>query len=134
MQVPMHSPDYSCVSKRAKTVEIKYRLYSQGSFAHPVDDATGLKVYGESEWKICKHGNEKQRVLRKLHLAVDASSHAIVATEVSLDTVTDKEVLPTLLNPLRRKIEPVSADCAYDTKECHALMKNTGGLRPSIVG
>ncbi|GJA11844.1 hypothetical protein KAM344_23620 [Aeromonas caviae] len=26
MKVPLQSPDYSCISKRAKTVEIKYRL------------------------------------------------------------------------------------------------------------
>jgi hypothetical protein len=48
--------------------------------------------------------------------AVDAATHAIVAAEVSLETVGDNEVLPTLLNPLRRKIEQVSADGAYDTR------------------
>ncbi len=47
--------------------------------AHLVIDATGLKVYGEGEWKIRKHGKEKRRVWRKLHLAVDAATHAIVA-------------------------------------------------------
>ena len=55
--------------------------------AHLVIDATGLKVYGEGEWKIRKHGKEKRRVWRKLHLAVDAATHAIVAAEVSLETV-----------------------------------------------
>ena len=44
----------SCISKRAKTVEIKYRLPSHGPVAHLVIDATGLKVYGEGEWKIRK--------------------------------------------------------------------------------
>lgn len=73
--------------------------------AHLVIDATGLKGYGEGESKIRKHGKEKRRVWRKLHLAVDAQTHAIVAAEVSLETVGDNEVLPTLLNPLRRQIE-----------------------------
>ncbi len=41
----------------------------------------------------------------RLHLAVDAATHAIIAAEVSLETVVDNEVLPTLLNPLRRKIK-----------------------------
>ena len=54
MNVPLQSPDYSCISKRAKTVEIKYRLPSHGPVAHLVIDATGLKVYGEGEWKIRK--------------------------------------------------------------------------------
>jgi hypothetical protein len=35
-----------------------------------------------------------------------------------LVNVADNEVLPTLLNPVRRKIEQVSADAAYDTKDC----------------
>jgi hypothetical protein len=37
----------------------------------------------------------------KLHLAVDPTSHDIVAAEVSLENVYDAEVLLTLLNPLR---------------------------------
>lgn len=126
MKVPLQSPDYSCISKRAKTVEIKYRIPSHGPVAHLVIDATGLKVYGEGEWKIRKHGKEKRRVWRKLHLAVDAATHAIVAAEVSLETVGDNEVLPTLLNPLRRKIEQVSADGAYDTRACYALLQKKG--------
>lgn len=98
--------------------------------AHLVIDATGLKVYGEGEWKIRKHGKEKRRVWRKLHLAVDATTHAVIAAEVSLETVADNEVLPTLLNPLRRKIKQVSADGAYDTKACHALLKKKGRKPP----
>lgn len=94
--------------------------------AHLVIDATGLKVYGQGKWKIRKHGKEKRRVWRKLHLAVDAQTHAIVAAEVSLETVGDNDLLPTLLNPLRRKIEQVSADGAYDTKECQTLLKKKG--------
>ncbi len=89
-------------------------------------DATELKVYGEGEWKVRKHGKEKRRVWRKLHLEVDAKTHAIVAAEVSLKTGGDNEALPTLLNRLRHKIEQVSADGAYDTKECHAILKKKG--------
>ncbi|EOX1519366.1 IS5 family transposase [Vibrio cholerae] len=126
MDVPLQSPDYSCISKRAKQVNIKYRLPSKGPVAHLVIDATGLKVYGEGEWKVRKHGKEKRRVWRKLHLAVDADTHAIVAAEVTFETVGDNEVLPTLLNRLRRKIAQVSADGAYDTKACHALLKKKG--------
>ena len=50
MRVPLSSPGYSCISKRAKTVEIKYRNPCRGAIAHLVVDATGLKVYGESQW------------------------------------------------------------------------------------
>lgn len=66
--------------------------------------------------KVRKHGAEKRRVWRKLHLAVDPVTHDIVTAEVSLENVHDAEVLPTLLNPLRRKLGRVYADGAYDSK------------------
>lgn len=40
--------------------------------------------------------------------------------------MADIEVLPTMLNPLRRKVNQVSADGAYDTKECHKLLLHKG--------
>ncbi|MCE9688266.1 IS5 family transposase, partial [Shewanella sp. AS16] len=72
-----------------------------------------------------------RRTWRKLHLAVDAATHEVIAAEVSLESVADNEVLPTLLNPLRRKIKQVSADGAYDTKGCHKLLKRKGS-KPTI--
>jgi Transposase DDE domain len=104
MNVPLCAPDYSCVSKRARTVKVAYRQASKGKVTDLVIDSTGLKVFGEGEWKVRKHGAEKRRVWRKLHLAVYPATHDIVAAEVSLDNVHDAEVLPTLLNPLRRSM------------------------------
>ncbi|AZQ11532.1 Transposase DDE domain protein [Shewanella khirikhana] len=110
MDILLISPDYSCLSKRAKTVKIAYRAPSHSPIAHVVIDATGLKIFGEGEWEIRKHVKEKRRVWRKLHLAVDALTHAIIAAEVSLESV----------------IEQVSADGAYDTRACHKLLNNKG--------
>lgn len=124
MGLNLASPGYSCMSKRAKTVNIQYKRASTGAVSHVVVDATGLKIFGEGEWKTHKHGREKRRRWRKLHLAVDASTHDVIAAQVSLDSVGDNRVLPLLLNPLRRTIKQVSADGAYDTKACHELIKN----------
>ena len=55
-------------------------------------------------------------------LAVDVDSHEIISAKMTLINVGDSEVLPTLLNPLRRGIPEVSGDCAYDTKECHKVL------------
>jgi hypothetical protein len=129
--VPLNSPSCSYISKRAKALEIKYRAKSHGPVAHVVIDSTGLKVYGEGEWKTRKHGKEKRRTWRKLHLAIDSSTHEIVSAEVTLLSVADNEVLPTLLNPLRRRIAQVSADGAYDTRECHKLLQRKG-CNPTI--
>lgn len=119
MAIEIKSPDYTCISKRAKSVDVVYRMPASGPVMHLAIDSTGLKVFGEGEWKVKKHGAEKRRVWRKLHLAVDTHTHQIVSAQVSLVSVGDSEVLPTLLKPLRRRIEAVSGDGAYDTKQCY---------------
>lgn len=85
---------------------------------------TGLKVYGEGEWKVKKHGTDgKRRVWRKLHLAVDTDTHEIIAAELTLSGVTDAEVLPNLLKQTSRAIKEISGDGAYDTRECHRAIR-----------
>lgn len=126
MDVPLTSPDYTCISKRSKTVQVRYRNKSKGCIRHIAIDSTGLKVFGEGEWKVKKHGNEKRRTWRKRHLAVDVDTHEVISAELSLVNVGDSEVLPTLLNPLRRKIGSVSGDGAYDTKGCHNVLQRKG--------
>ncbi|MEZ9128122.1 IS5 family transposase [Vibrio splendidus] len=126
LEVPLTSPDYTCISKRSKTVQVKYRNKSRGVIRHIAIDSTGLKVFGEGEWKVKKHGAEKRRTWRKLHLAVDVETHEAISAEISLVSVGDSEVMPTLLNPLRRKVDTVSADGAYDTKSCYETLQNKG--------
>ncbi len=114
--IPLVCPHYICISRRAKEVEVSFKTKTRGVIQHLAIDATGLKVYGEGEWKVKKHGTDgKCRVWRKLHLAVDTSTHEIVAAELSLSNVTDAEVLPDLLKQTRRKIIEISGDGAYDT-------------------
>ncbi|ENJ7186675.1 IS5 family transposase, partial [Vibrio fluvialis] len=122
--VPIVCPHYSCISRRAKQVEVSFKPKTRGAIQHLAIDATGLKVYGEGEWKVKKHGTDgKRRVWRKLHLAVDTSTHEIVAAELSLSNVTDAEVLPNLLKQTRRRIIEISGDGAYDTRDCYDAIR-----------
>ncbi|MGT8836938.1 IS5 family transposase [Vibrio cholerae] len=122
--VPIVCPHYSCISRRAKQVEVSFKPKTRGAIQHLAIDATGLKVYGEGEWKVKKHGTDgKRRVWRKLHLAVDTSTHEIVAAELSVSNVTDAEVLPNLLKQTRRRIIEISGDGAYDTRDCHDAIR-----------
>ena len=69
--VPLVCPHYTCISRRAKEVEVSFKTKNRGAIQHLAIDATGLKVYGEGEWKVKKHGTDgKRRVWRKLHIAV----------------------------------------------------------------
>ncbi len=92
MNVPLCAPDCRCVSKRARTVKVAYRQPAKGRITDLVIDSTGLRVFGESEWKARKHSAEKWRIWRKLHLAVDSTNHDIVATEVSFENTHNTEV------------------------------------------
>ncbi|WP_270037595.1 transposase [Klebsiella pneumoniae] len=65
MNVPLRCPDYTSVSKRAKSVNISFKTFTRGEIAHLVIDSTGLKVFGEGEWKVKKHGKERRRIWRK---------------------------------------------------------------------
>ena len=55
-------------SKRAKSVDVSFKTPTWGEIAYLVIDSTGLKVFGEGEWKVKKHGKERRRIWRKLHL------------------------------------------------------------------
>jgi hypothetical protein len=41
----------------------------RGEIAHLVIDSTGLKVFGEGEWKVKKHGKERRRIWRNQRFA-----------------------------------------------------------------
>ncbi|WP_428484784.1 IS5 family transposase, partial [Salmonella enterica] len=111
--------DNSCVSRRAKSVNVSFKTSTRGEIAHLVIDSTGLKVFGEGEWKVKKHGQERRRIWRKLHLAVDSKTHEIICADLSLNNVTDSEAFPGLIRQTHRKIRSAAADGAYDTRLCH---------------
>lgn len=85
MDVPLRSPDYSCISS-AGQFEIKYRLNRADTWSL-MHRPQGL---WRTDGKFTSYGKEKRRVWRKLHTTVDAA-HAIVAAEVKLETVADNE-------------------------------------------
>lgn len=47
-------------------------LRNAGEAVHLLVDSTGLKLFGEGEWKVRKHGYAKRRSWRKVHLGMDA--------------------------------------------------------------
>ena len=100
---------------------------------HLVLDSTGLKVFGEGEWKVRKHGWSKRRTWRKVHLAMDANTGQICAALMPHQDEGDGEVLPELLGqiPADVAIDIIGGDGAYGTKACHAQIAAHGAI-PSI--
>ena len=114
-------PDYSTFSRRAAALTVWISRLAKRQPRHVVIDATGLKVYGEGEWQVRQHGTTQRRTWRKLHLAVDAGNHEVIAAELTAAFVGDAEVVPGLLEqlPTEEGIASVAADGAYDTQDCH---------------
>ena len=82
-------PHYSTLCRRRRTgpkIGLSQSAQSAES-VHLVLDSTGLKVFGEGEWKVRQHGTSKRRTWRKLHLGVDESSFKIKAAEVTMSEV-----------------------------------------------
>src|SRR4029079_4260485 len=60
MEVDLPVPDYPTLCRRAATVRITLPRRAEGPL-HLILDSTGLKAYGEGEWKVREHSSSKQR-------------------------------------------------------------------------
>lgn len=113
--VSITSPDYSRFSRRGATID---PLLWASPACRPmalVFDSTGLKVYGEGEWKVRMHGISKRRTWRKFHMAVDANDTQIQACEVTANSSDDASQIEPLLQQIDGKpIESGRGDGAYD--------------------
>lgn len=127
--LPLSCPHHTVFSKgrgRALQVSIPRRL--SGGPVTVVVDATGLKVFGEGEWKVRKHGQAKRRRWRKLHLGARLESQDIVAVELTSEAVTDGEMLPALLEQLEEQpVGQVLGDGATDQTPCYDAIVQRGG-------
>jgi hypothetical protein len=66
MGVELPVPDHSTVSRRMSNLEVSIPMVDSPQARHVVIDSTGIKVYGEGEWKTRQHGVSKCRTWRKL--------------------------------------------------------------------
>ncbi len=120
------APDYSTLCKRGKTLQVALRVRPLGDKPlHLVVDSSGVKVYGEGEWKVRQHGCSKRRTWKKVHLGFDEKTGDIVAAAVTGNDLHDSEVLPGLLEqiPEEAEISQVSNDGGYDTASCYEAIR-----------
>lgn len=119
MNIDLRVPDHSTVSRRLSNLEVDLGVKKVNRARHVVIDATGIKIFGEGEWKTRKHGASKRRTWRKVHIAFDESTSEILALETTLNDKSDGQMLPDLLDAIEGDIEQVSADGGYDHKNCY---------------
>ncbi len=126
LKLNLQVPHYSQLSRRASSLKIQY--YSKTSAKIPKDlviDSTGLKIYGEGEWKVRTHGRDGRRTWRKLHIAIDPKSKLTVSVALSSDKVGDSEMMVRLLKN-KKNIGTVYGDGAYGSKDCFDSIVLTG--------
>jgi DDE family transposase len=122
MNLELPVPDYSTLCRRAASLGITIPKRATGPL-HLVVDSTGLKVYGEGEWKVRKHGYSKRRTWLKLHLAIDPETHEVQALVVSEPAITDAEAVPDLLGQVKRPLASMTADGTYDRRTVYAELE-----------
>lgn len=132
MDLGLPVPHPSILSRRASSLDVVLPRMKKNEPLHVLVDATGLKVYGEGEWKVRTHGVGKRRTWRKLHIAMNASTGEILATVCTTSYVSDKEVLPNLLEQIQEEIQRVTGDGGYDYAICYEVIaeKNARAVIP----
>ena len=88
MKINLPVPDHSTLSKRGKDLKVKLPKKASQSL-NIVMDSTGLKIYGEGEWKVRQHGVSKRRTWRKLHIGANPEDGEIQAVLLTENSVSD---------------------------------------------
>ncbi len=122
LQLDLCVPDHSTLSKRGKTFKVKLPKKAHGAL-NLVMDSTGLKIYGEGEWKVRTHGASKRRTWRKLHLGIDSASGEIQAAALTENSMSDDTMAAVLLAQVAQPLAGFAADGSYDTRKVYESLK-----------
>ena len=122
MQIALDIPDYTSLAKRAGKLGVVLDVRKHRGAIDVVVDSTGLKVFGEGEWKMRKHGKSKRRTWRKLHLAVNPDTHEIEAETLTENGCDDASQVDDLLDQVTGKVDGFYGDGAYDQRKTYETL------------
>ena len=126
LKYPLPVPSYTQIQRRARRLPCKLKKYMQTKEdIHIVIDSTGIKVYGEGEWKVKKHGADKHRTWRKLHIASDAETLQIENVLITGNDVDDSQAGKEVIDGIFASIASCAGDGAYDTHKFRKHLPET---------
>src|ERR687889_1200363 len=128
-------PDHTTFARRSPGLALA-RALAQGRRTGPVHvviDATGLQVHGAGAWLAETHGARGRRRWRKLHLAVDPESGAILASELTTSEEGDASLVGPLLEQIPGPIASVTADGTYDGEPVYRAVAERQSDPPAAV-
>ena len=121
LHIILDVPDHTTLSRRGKDLKVKLPKTTSGEL-DIVMDSTGLKIFGEGEWKVRTHGKSKRRTWRKLHVGVDPHSGEIQAAALTPNSVSDGEMVMPLLEQIEQPIQRFAADGSYDKRKVYEYL------------
>ena len=126
LEIDLPVPNYSTFCRRQQSlIAVLEKEASQKNMVLAID-STGLKVFGEGEWKVRMHGYNFRRVWRKLHLAIDVKTQQIEAVAFSTNDFKDGELLDDLLEQIETSVDKVVADGGYESFDNFESIKAIG--------
>jgi hypothetical protein len=131
MKINLFVPDHSTLSKRGKELKVNLSKRTSQSL-NIVMDSTGLKIYGEGEWKVRMHGVSKRRTWRKLHVGTNPEDGEIQAVLLTENNVSDDATVEGLLEQIEQEIVKFAADGAYDKRKVYDCL-NTHSPEVNIL-
>jgi hypothetical protein len=118
MKINLPVPDHTTLSKRGKNLKVNLPKKANQKLSI-VMDSTGLKIYGEGEWKVRQHGVSKRRTWRKLHIGANPEDGEIQAVVLTKNSISDDAMVEVLLEQIEQEIEKLAADGAYDKRKVY---------------
>src|SRR5438105_3413313 len=116
LKLDLPAPHYSLLCRRARHLKLVLTSPSKKPIKHLVFDASGLKVFGEGEWKVRTHGQDYRRRWRKLHIGLDADSQQVIVALLTDADVVDPRTLPRQLKQVDASAQRVYGDGASDSR------------------
>jgi hypothetical protein len=107
-------PDHSTLNRRAETLEVPKSSPSSRGPVPLLVDSRGLRLCGPGEWLVEKHGTQRRRSWRKLHIGIDAETGQILASELTTSDVNDASQVEPLLDQIAGPLASFTGDGAYD--------------------
>jgi hypothetical protein len=123
LEIDIPVPDYSSLAKRAAKLNVNIKLANRRGPVDLVMDSTGLKVFGDGEWKARKYGPSKRRTWRKVHLAINPKTQEIEAEVTTENSGHDADQAGPMLQQVSCPVKKVYGDGAYDKWKVYNALK-----------
>ena len=133
LDVDLPIPDHTTLSRRLQKLgEIPFHKSATNRPMHLLIDSTGIRIH-------VGHLRQPPRDRRKLHLAVDAKTGQIVASELTSHRTRDSTLVASLLAQTDPPVASICADGAYDRESVYAAAQKKGNgrvvrVRHQVVG